>query len=430
VHPAVAMAGFWLLLYACYYVAPIVQTPSPSFEGIVFNAAFIVVYAIGCWAGSAKLGAAMDARTRLSRETEKDGGDLVAVLALIGCAGALISILDKASGVSLAGLIDAATLRNERAQLLLEAEANPGGVLSAVAFLLYPAGYAAVYMALLSFERLPRPHANLALAFVPLAFFHTVAAGGRSGILVLLILIAIAAYVRRYRGQSAFPNAAAVKWLSRILVVAFMLYSAAVWFVRSEVSEMDVDTFLEHAEQRWGVAPSPWLESVASPAMIQTVMSTVFYVTQSLSVTERFLSMQSVPMLLGGYHVDVVAAAMRSHNEAREFLANGYAELLEANVYGFFTGAWAALCIDFGVAGALGFTLVWGLLAGHAYKAMKISRTDSRAAMYGFSLYATAISFVSPPFGFANSATTFFWFLTFALALQHRPRLRPRVASR
>lgn len=420
-HPAVAMIGFWVALYLGYAVAPIIQTPPPSLTGFGFNFAFVLLYAAACWAGGVRyLRLAPAADEAQVRAVPAVPARLVLILALLGCAGAILSIVDKAGGAMLELLIDAASLRNERAQQLLEAAPNPGGIESAIAFLLYPAGYAAVYAAMLSFERLPARVSVLAFLFVPLTFVQSVAAGGRSGILVLLLLIGVAAHVRRFRGQSAFPRTPAVKWSSVLLVAAFLLYSSAVWFVRAELSGLTINSFLDHAESAWGVKPSPWLEAFAdevdSPALTQTAMSTAFYFTQALSVTERLLSMPLVPTLLGGYHIDVVAAAMRATSGTRDFLADGYAELLDANVYGFFTGAWSALFIDFGLWGAIAFTIAWGLLAGRSFQAMRSMRSDVDAALYGFWMYATLISFVSPPLGFSNSSITFFWFLFLALA--------------
>lgn len=422
-HPVAIMAGYWLLLYFGYAIAPVTQTPSPSIDGFLFNFFFVLVYAAACWMGIEHFSRpSASPNEGFAVDKEPANAHLVGILALVGCTGAILGIIDKIGGAQLELLIDAASLRNERAQLLLTAEPNPGGVVSAVAFLIYPAGYAAVYTAMLSFERLPARIGNLALLFVPLAFIQSVAAGGRSGILVLLILIGVVAHVRRFRGQSAIPRAYVVSLMGWLLIVAFIAYSSAVWFVRSELSGLTIDAFLDHAELSWGVTPTWLLEAVAAevggPALIQSVMSTTFYFTQSLSVTEKLMSMSSVPTLLGGYHIDIVAAAMRADPVSREFLSSGYANLLDASVYGFFTGAWSALLIDFGWPGAVAFTVVWGLLAGRAYQALKREGTDAQAVFYGFWIYATFISFVSPPLGFSNSATTFVWFLVCVLFLQ------------
>ena len=433
IHPAVAMAVFWSLLYAVYWLAPIRQTPAVSIEGFAFTAMFVVLFAVSAWLSSVPLpGRRRSSLLQLPGNTRFSHSRLIAMLALIGCAGALMSIISKSSAEPLAALIDAAALRNERAQQLLDADTLTSGPLSALAFLLYPAGFPAIFAAVLSYEKLDARTRAVALLYVPLAFLQSVVAGGRSGILVLLILIAIATYVRHHCGLPRMPKSKAVKWTSLVLATAFLLYSTAVWFVRAALSELTNDAFLELAEQSWGVTPNPILESLANilglPGLVQNVMSTLFYFTQSLSVTERVLTMPSSPILLGAYHIDIVAAAMRVTSSSRDFLATGYASLLDANVYGFFTGAWSALYIDYGLVGAMLYTVVWGVLAGRAFRLMVRVGSDDHAAMYGFSIYAVLVSFVSPPLGFSNSALTLFWFIVFAVGIRRRPIRRRSTA--
>ena len=424
VHPAIAIVVFWLGLYGLYGLAPIRQTPSPGGIGLVFNFAFVVLFASSAWLASIPIVSTPQDPLSGHRREMPTGARLVALLAFIGCVGAVLGILSKAGAAPLNALIDAASLRNERAQQLMDADTITSGPAGALAFLTYPAGYVAVYVAMLRFEQLTSTARRLALLFVPLAFTQSVVAGGRSGIVVLLILISIAAYVRRHRGARAIPQSAAVKWLGRVLVILFLVYSSTIWFVRAELSDLTSDGFLTLADASWGVVPTPALEAFATstgqPELLQIMISTIFYFTSSLSVTERVLSMVNVPTLLGGYHIDLAAGLLRTSPEGRQFLSDGYERLLDANVYGFFTGAWSALYIDFGALGAVAYTVIWGLLAGRTFRAMTRFGSDADAAMYGFWFYSVLISFVSPPLGFSNSAITLCWFLAFVVAMRIR----------
>jgi len=363
-------------------------------------------------------------RSRNSGANDQTGhatSKLIATLAIIGCAGALISIISKGSAAPLGALIDAASLRNDRAQQLLDADTLASGPFSALAILSYPAGFCAIFAAILNYERLTKVGRVAALAFVPLTFIQSIAAGGRSGIIVLVMLTAVAAYMRWCRGVPAMPRSSAVKWFSGLLIVAFLVYSSIIWIVRSELSELTSEGFLVIAEESWGITISPALillaDSIGLSGLVQNIVSTAFYFTQALSVTERVIAMPTSPVLLGAYHNDLVAAAMRLMPESRAFMGRGYETLLNANVYGFFTGAWSALYIDYDIAGAAAYTIIWGTLTGFAYKFMKRGATDRSAAAYGFSIYTILISFVSPPTGFSNSAMTLAWFMVFFFSI-------------
>lgn len=429
------MLGFWVLLHLAYLVAPIDQRPRVSLGGLMFHLLFLGTFASAALLGStARVGDIHRQASSAPASLVFRDRRLIGVLALIGCIGALMSVADKISSAPAMLLADAASLRNERAQQLAGAETVESGGTSALAFLLYPAGYIAVFVGLLRYEQLATVQRTLTLAFIPLAFVQSVAAGGRSGIMVMLLMMGIAAYLRNRRRLPGWPRARGLRWLVRALLVFFVLYSSAIWVVRSEVSSVAGDLFLEHAETHWGVTAAPALkafaEAIGAPGLVQSVLSTVFYFTQSLSITERMLDMPTVPTLLGGYHIDLAAAFLRALPEGRQFLGAGYDALLDANVYGFFTGAWSALYIDFGAPGAWLFTLAWGWFAGWSFQSLRRRGDDVSAALYGFALYSTLISFVSPPFGFSNSAMTFTWFLVFAALSRSRPlraiRQRPQ----
>lgn len=422
------MLGFWAVVYLVTWFGPITQRPAVSLEGFVFVGSLVALFAITALFGSARLGATRrttDAgalKPRLGRR--RDG--LLCVLLLIGCAGGLLGLYAKLSATDVLSLVASAALRAERAQQLRDAAEITSGITGAVSFFTYPAGFVAMLMALLSYEQCRKSTRALAALYILIVFAQSIAAGGRSAILVLLLFVGLAIYLRRWRGQSAIPRSRSLRLLLIGLVTAFLAYSSVIWLVRSELSEMNVDAFLAHADESWGVTPNRSLEVAAdwfdAPGMVQTVMSSVFYFTQALAVTERTLAMDSSPLLLGGYQIDLLAAVMRVLPGGGEFLARGYDSLLDANVYGFFAGAWAALYIDFGTPGCILAVALWGALAGRSRLNLQRSPHGDGAAIYAYWLYSVFISFVSPPLGFSNSGVTFAWFLVFHLAM--RPRLK------
>lgn len=431
-HPASAMLGFWALIYLVTWFGPITQRPAVSLEGFLFVGGLLALFAFASLIGSASrrrgrhaphIGAT-DVPAAQRRDT------VLRALLLIGCAGGLLGLYSKLSAADALSLIASAALRAERAQQLLEAAEVTSGPTGAIAFLTHPAGFVAMLVALMRYEQCRASTRMLTLLYAVIVFLQSIAAGGRSPILVLIIFVGLAMYVRRWGGQSAIPRSRSLRVLLVGLVAAFLAYSTLIWLVRSELAEMNVDSFLAHADEAWDVTPSRTLEQLAealgAPSLVQSVMSSVFYFTSSLAVTERILAMSASPLLLGGYQVDLVAAAMRVIPGGNEFLGRGYDTLLEANVYGYFAGAWGALYIDFGALGCIVAVVVWGMLAGRSHRALRLSPQGDCAAIYAFWLYSVFISFVSPPLGFSNSAITFAWFLVFHVSM--KPRLRRRNA--
>lgn len=437
-HPAWVMLGFWAVVYLVTWLAPITQRPAVSLEGFLFIAGLVALFGIASLFGSAGLrgtSRAQCARAADAAMTTQRRDALLRLLLLIGCAGGVLGLYAKLSASDALSLIASAALRAERAQQLLYAEQITSGPVGAVAFLTYPAGFVAMFVALLRYEHCRTSTRLLAVFYILVVFMQSIAAGGRSAILVLIIFIGLAVYLRRWRGQNPIPRSRPLRILLVGLVVTFVAYSSVIWLVRSELSDMNVDEFLAHAGDSWGVTPSRSLENFAealgSPSIVQSVMSSVFYFTQSLAVTERILAMESSPLLLGGYQVDLVAGVMRAIPGGGQILGKGYDTLVDANVYGYFAGAWGALYIDFGAVGCVLAVILWGVLAGRSRRALWCSRDGDAAAMYAFWIYSVFISFVSPPLGFSNSALTFVWFLVFHFAMKPRfTRRKSRPALR
>ena len=435
-NPASLMLGFWATLYAVTFLGPITQRPSVSLEGFLFVGGLLMLFVLASAFGSASLHGAPRVPIVWATDlpTAKRRDRLLRVLLLIGCAGGLLGLYSKLSAADSLSLIASAALRAERAQQLLDAGQITSGPAGAVAFLTYPAGFVATLITVLRYEQCRTSTRMLALFYLPVVFMQSIAAGGRSPILVLIIFVGLASYLRRWYGQSAIPRSRPLRLLVVALVTAFFAYSSVIWLVRSELADMNTDAFLAHADETWGVTPSRGLQAAAevlgAPNLVQSVMSSVFYFTGALAVTERILAMNASPLLLGGYQVDLVAGAMRVIPGGNEFLARGYDILLEADIYGYFAGAWGSLYIDFGIPGSVLAAILWGVLAGRSQLALRRAPQGDGAALYAFWIYSVFISFVSPPLGFSNSALTFAWVLVFHLAMKPGLRLRaPRRAS-
>lgn len=422
-HPAFLMIGFWFFIYALYFLAPIVQTPPVSLMGAAFVGSMIFVFCIGSMLGGSgkrPVQASFTAATQLDLGLAK----LINTLFLIGISGVLLGLYGKILSVENISFCSFSALRAARAQQLLGANTLSSSVLSGVGFFTYPAGIVAIVISFIRFETLSALTRYLLIFYVFLLFLLSMVVGGRSIIFVIILFLFLAVYVRYCQGLTAVPKSRGLKYLLVILVIAFLSYSMLIWKVRADCTGQSVDSFLAHAESVWGVKPSASLESVdvqGQSNFIRSIVSSIFYVTQSLSVVEKILGMDEPPVLLGAYHIDLVAAALRVFPEGSQFLTQGYSALLNSNVYGFFTSAWGALYIDFGFFGAYLAVLFWGLLAGYSYRLARLDIHSDRVTHYVFWMYSVLISFVSPPFGFSNSAVIFAWF--FIYYLFRSPRL-------
>lgn len=427
-HPAALMTGFWAVIYTVYFLAPIAQSPVISIKGFIFVCLMIFVFV---WAALLGTGRAKNSSPNNSIAEIPSGkffrhGWLNAFL-IVGLVGTLLSILAKISALDLLSLAGSYALRSERAQQLMEGEQITSGALGALGFLFYPAGFVAVVVSILKFEHLPMFTRALAIFYVPAIFLMSIASGGRSAILVTILLIGLSAYIRKCRGLPLIPNSKVLKCILAGLLVSFLMYSAVVWQVRSDAADLDLDGFLLHADQAWEVRPTENLEwfaeAIGDRDLVKSIMNTIFYFTQSLSVIERVLGIENPPILFGGYHIDLVAAALRATPDGQEFLAEAYSTLLDENIYGFFAGSWGALYIDFGLLGCFLVVAVWGWFAGRSYRRIRQDIHNDRVILYIFWMYTILISFVSPPFGFSNSALLFFWFIAYSMCTTLKIRL-------
>lgn len=423
IHPAGVMVSFWAVLYTVHALAPFEQRPPISVGGLLFVGSMISLFAVGSLLASSLR---VRPHARASGMNAASAYRRALPFLLVGVVGGLLSIYAKIADLDLLDLAGAAALRSERAVELMDAERLSSGVLAGLAFLTYPAGFVGVVLAVSRYEWQSKPVRVLAMTYFPIVFLHSVVAGGRGTILVLLIFLGLAVYLRRNHRLPWLPRSSTLRLLLGVLTLAFVGYSMIIWQVRSALTNLSPDAFFVHAESSWEVTPHAWLlqagEALGSPNLAQTVMSTVFYFTQCLAVIERVLAMPELPLLLGGYQIDLVAAAMRAVPAGAEHLGQGNAQLLGANVYGFFTAAWGSLLIDFGLPGSVALTLLWGWLCGRAYANARKDATGSWDTLYVYSIYSVLISFISPPLGFANSAVTLFWFAAHGLAarLPHR----------
>lgn len=421
-HPAALMLLFWAFICLVYFCGPIYLTPEVSVSTFVFLGFHILLFVMG---------SILLVHIQLFKFTRREMVllcyvphrylyQIIFVTLAIGICGELMSIYSKIRMVGGFNFASISELRSVRAQALLAGDGIQSGLLPILGFLTYPAGFVGAVACMIFYERLPLILKGMCYFFMFNVLLVAVCMGGRSPILVLLLLIGASFYVRSQMGESYIPRSLPLRMSILAVLVLFVAYSSYIWIVRAAESKMMTSSaMLDHAANVWGAHPRTYLlkagEWLGSPGFVQSVLSSTFYFIQNLSISERLLmSADKMPTMYGAYQIDLVAALFRSIPQGAEFLKNGYSVLLDANVYGFFTGAWSGLYLDISVFSFLA-ALLWGGISGKAWLNFKRNPNLLTGVKYIFWSYSILISFVSSPFGFSNSLMIFLWFLVFSI---------------
>jgi oligosaccharide repeat unit polymerase len=418
-HPATLMVAFWFLIVSVYFLGPIYITPEVSYTTAAFLALHILFFI---------LGSTIFSRVRISKGSLSNSRKIsyvpilyinrpIFLVLFIGVFGGIISIYSKLSILEVIDFSSITQLRALRAQALLHGVIVKSSLMPALGFLTYPAGFIGIVVSTMCYEQLTYSSKIMSFLFVLTIIFLAVFSGGRSPIMVLVLFIGISCYARKKMGKSYIPKSLPLRLAIASLLLMFVVYSSFIWTVRTKESGLSTNEILNRSATVWGAYPKEYLLDMSSwldsPGLTQNVLSTTFYFIHNLSISERLLSSRSIPTLYGAYQIDVLAALFRMMPSGAEFLENGYGILLDANVYGFFTGAWTGLFIDFGYLSFFA-ALLWGVFAGKACLKFKRNPNVFFGASYVFWSYSIFISFVSAPFGFSNSLMIFLWFVLFS----------------
>ena len=418
IHPAWVMGLFWSFILLMYFLGPVSLTPSLTFAGALFQLTHIVLFITGSLIAYFLLCQNPCPIDHSGEESHANA--LIGLILFIGVSGCVLSLYNNWIVIQSIHLSSAAAYRTMKAQSLLHGGEMQSGLLSIIAFLIYPAGFVGLVAGLLRYERLSPVTRLLLFLFVATMFSAAILSGGRSPILLLLLFMIISCYARIRLGMPWMPKSLILRLGAALLLVAFVGYSSIIWTVRAAESERNTTQSLQHAANVWGATPKDYLLATSqwlnTPGFTMSVLGPVFYLTQSISVTEKILQTPAdIPVLYGSYHVDLIAAALRHIPDGARMLKENYDMLLHANIYGYFTGAWGALFIDYGYFSLLA-TLVWGFMAGYSWARFKHNPQLITGVFYVFWTYSIFISFASPPFGFSNSLMVFAWFCVFYLA--------------
>ncbi len=417
------------LCLALAIVGPVIQEPPVSWYGVGqqlgLMAAFCFAYGVAnrtvSWRGAPSI-AALPAAS------------WIWIFLCIGIAGTCLQLASKLSSMDSIGLEGFAVLRQQRAEQLLLSQPAVSARWAGLGFLAYPAGIVGCCAVLRCYEDMRGMHVLLVLVFLAGLVALTVVAGGRGPLFAAAAVLVSTLALRKLDGRRAVPPSLTLRYIGIISALGFIAYSMMLWSVRSELSAMDAERFLSNTEGAWGMSVRPEVRNLLEPLVglegLRMMVLSSFYLSQSFSVFERVASAPELPIMLGLYEVDALAAGYRVIVGADAgLLATGNWALLDLKVYGFFAGAWGSLVIDFGFSGAIAAALAWGWFAGRSWGAAARCPGMPVTFMLPYWCASSLWSFASSPIGFSNAAVLLGWFVVAVACIGRLKRSQATAAG-
>lgn len=170
------------------------------------------------------------------------------------------------------------------------------------------------------------------------------------------------------------------------------------------------DQVLASMLEAWDVRPRGYvmsaIESGYLPARVGlSVFSTAFYFTHGVRTIDMvWKARDKFTPQWGVYEIGVLSPLLRQFLPSNRQLATMEAEQKAAEIYGFFPTVWGAAFIDFGIAGAVIYILIWGGVAGWCAAGSRHSGLMTPLLLQVFVLGSILLSPVQAPLGAANSA--------------------------
>jgi hypothetical protein len=420
-HPAVLMLFVWLGCVATFYILPFqLEGRVMTLYGFMILILFIGVFSLGALAA-----ARPQPQQPRPANLWVDFQLTDRVLMTAGVVAILASVLDI-QGRNLFDLAEAYQVRSDRAGALLAGDRSESTIWFQFAFLTYPAGYVYIVREV-AYRARPLMWRIAAFGLAPVVL-SSLAMGGRAPLFYALVMLIYGFALRKqlFRKQATPSRARTAAMAGRARRKPFKLSGPAkagigllgavmgIYFVQVFSTRADVagglDAMFGVAELRWGVSFNGFLSGVLFSLFGTdgTYMIFIFawYLVQGFVMSNAIFSDYESSMLFGGYGVDLVAALLRRLNG--EFIANGYADLLHMNVYGFLPSAFGSLFVDLKFFGLIP-CLIWGWVAGKAYGMVRQGRDPRWLMTVPFITVGIFFSLINTPIGFSNGLVTHIW---------------------
>ncbi len=443
-HPAALMLFVWLGCIATFYILPFqLEGRVMTLYGFMILMLFIGVFCVGSLAAARP----QPQRPRPLNVTI-DFQRTDRILMTAGTIAILASLLDV-QGRDLLNLSDAYQVRSDRAGALLAGSESSSTIWFQIAFLTYPASY--VYLVReVAFRTRPHVWRIIAFGMGPVVL-ASLAMGGRAPLFYALVMLVYGFALRKQLFPAAAiakrrPAVAAGLGMMRalparrpfrlnnpakigigLLSMAMLAYLVEVFSARADIGG-GLDAMFGVAELNWGVSFngrfSDFFFDLFGPDGTYLIFIFAWYLVQGLVMSNVIFTDYDGSMMFGAYGLDLLAALMRRLNG--EFIANGYAVLLDLNVYGFLPSAFGSLFVDLGFLGLIP-CLIWGWLAGKVYGQVRRGQDSRWVLAVPFVTAGIFFSLINTPIGFSNGLVTHFWLV--AAFVTARPMLTRAIQA-
>jgi hypothetical protein len=463
--PATLIVTIWCVALVSVAVGPIEYPGQPSAIALVVVAAGVALFLFAYHGGKLLFDHWFARQTRLPPLSARTLNSVVIAASLIGIVGIGLVALDRTllSGVSNSSYAELLRCAPELADVI----AIRRTPLLYVGYATFSFGYVSVVLFLLKGEEIRGWAAALAQISTVSPVGYALLYSGRMPILLGLLLIVTTMLVRLAQGRPPLPLGHHLLLKTAIAIGLFAIYSSAIWTTRqnfciqmsplitelkqektgreassavagettgpkatevitaTELSKRlartkalpqpaqnpsSTDAGLAMMLEAWNVKPRGYITSAIEAGHLSARgarigLSTYFYLTHGVRTIDLvWHARDKFTRQWGVYEIGVLSPLLRVFFPDSQRVTAMAAEQKSALIYGFFPTVWAAAFIDFGIAGAIVYVLIWGGMAGWSAAASRHSRLTTPSLLLVFVLASILLSLVQGPLGIANSA--------------------------
>jgi len=437
--PARLMVTTWAVIIVLYFVGPLTYFHPPGLRAWSFIAGCTFTFVLGSrWKLGWQSKKARAASIQPPPEISNSHVDrLVRICALVGLIGIISFIIDKVflSGLSYSQGIT--TVRYERITEALSGEDRAQrSFLLYLGFLTVSFSTVAYLLYLLKAEALSRSSVWLAHLSLISPIALSMLYGGRSPLVLVVLLASGALIVRVLNNQTLFPQVAVARRLMLAFAVLGLLYNGYILAERRLRSGVeDYYSLINNIEISASATPTAWAEALIENGYIDsdvfmTLLSTHFYLTHGFSALDRTFEYDgALGPYYGQYQFYFVTASLSRVYPAASFEELITREMQLAGLYGTFLTAWGGVYVDFDWPCGLIVAFAYGWLSGRAYRRATVSQDLGAKLILCYVIAAILFSPITSPFGVSNSLPTLASILLCAWVLRSN-RIRAYSARR
>ncbi|HHF7346220.1 TPA: hypothetical protein ACPSKB_002655 [Legionella feeleii] len=264
--------------------------------------------------------------------------------------------------------------------------------------------------------------------------------GGRMPIFILFFLLLTCCFIRKFHGKTFFPREHALLAKLLMLGICFALYSNHVLVERRQNSnQTSYNDFMNFVVQEsWGAAPKQWIttlieDDIVSKDTAMTLMTNSMYLTNGVvSLSKIIDNHKKYTPYWGTYQVGILSPLLRVFYANNTVLSTMKENMVDTNIYGFYTTAWGAWFLDFGLIGAILFIAVWGYVSGTSAKYARDPARLGSQLILAYCYTSIVVSIFNGPLGVSNSFLIFVSLVVVAVMLRGigvKPVAQSRLSS-